>query len=505
MKSLLRNLALAGAVLCILAFLLVKTKLVDTEEHNRYVNLLLQLQRTDSALNENLMKARHAYLVNYDPIVQNLQDLKVGTRKLQTSPGFLKPGSEGYLLVADQVRELQALVEKKETLVDRFKSENSILRNSLSFFPVAAGELIEVMDTHERGMSLGVQALLRDTLMYNLHSNSEILPRIQGQIEALSLQGRYDQVIPKENFQRILNHGQTILKFKASLDGVTREALELPTRPLLQRIQGTYSDQYLRMVSVTNNYRLILYLFAIVMSTAIAYSFLRLKNTTLALNEANLNLEKRVLERTEDLNQANGELIKQKDQLVLYLEELRAAQEKLHRISITDELTGLYTRRFLFEWMGKEIESLSRNTGDLSCMLLDVDFFKKINDTCGHAVGDTVLKHVAEVVRASVRQSDIVGRYGGEEFLILLPNTSLDCALVVAEKVRVAIEANIKNPRQITGSFGVGALECKAGTMGRHNTAEIISTLLESADKALYRAKEKGRNRYEAGQKVIQI
>ena len=64
MKSLLRNLALAGAVLCILAFLLVKTKLVDTEEHNRYVNLLLQLQRTDSALNENLMKARHAYLVN---------------------------------------------------------------------------------------------------------------------------------------------------------------------------------------------------------------------------------------------------------------------------------------------------------------------------------------------------------------------------------------------------------------------------------------------------------
>jgi diguanylate cyclase (GGDEF)-like protein len=502
LKSLIRNLAIAGSVMGIMACLLVKTKLVDIDEHNRYVNLLLQLQNVDSSLNENLLKARHAYLMNYDPIVENVRDLKAGAEKLQDPPGFIRRASRGDIQVRQQVRELLALVGQKEILVERFKSENSILRNSLSFFPMAAFEM-----TRTGGGGSGqVYALLRDVLMYNLHSNEDIVPRIQAEMEALSARkGQIVQATSKDDLQRILDHGNAILKYKADLDGITTQALELPTRTLLRGIQATYGEQYSQMVAVTNNYRLVLYLCAILLIAATTYYFLWLKNTTLALNEANLVLERRILERTEDFNQANHELTRQKEQLVLHVEELRSARDKMHRISITDELTGLYTRRFLFEWMEKQVAGFNRSTGRFSCLMLDIDFFKKINDSFGHGAGDDVIRQVANVVRAVARDSDIVGRYGGEEFMVLLPNTSLDNALQMAEKVRAAIENNIKQPRQVTASIGVASLECTEITSQRPNTSETISTLLGRADQTLYRAKENGRNRFEFSPEPILI
>ena len=254
-KKLIRNLAIAGGVMIILAFLLFKTKVVDIDEHNRYVNLLLQLQNVDSSLNENLLSARNGYLVNYDPIVENLRDLKAGADKLQDYPGFLRKGSGGDVQLRQQVREFSGLVEQKEILVERFKSENSILRNSLSFFPVAAFELGRT-EGNSGGVAPGVQALLRDILMYNLHSNPEILPRIQTEMKALSArQGQMVQGSGKDDLRRILDHGNAILKYKADLDGITSEAMDLPTRPLLREIQATYGKQYSQMVSVTNNYR----------------------------------------------------------------------------------------------------------------------------------------------------------------------------------------------------------------------------------------------------------
>ena len=326
MRSTIRILAVAAGTLCSLAFLLVKTRLDSGEEHRRHVNLLLELQKVDSSLNEELLEVRYAQLLNYDPLVKNLRDLKAGAERLKALPGSFEEGSEGHSRMVEQVSELLRLLAQKEDLVERFKSENSTLRNSLSFFPVAASELAQVLDVSQRGLALEVQALLRDVLMYNLHSNEEILPPIQARIAMLSVRQRiHGQAAWTEEMRRVLNHGNTILEYKTRLDRITREALELPTRSLLRRIQSTYWEQSLRMVSLTNDYRLALYLFAIVLMATIAYSFLRLQNTTLALNEANLTLEKRVQERTEDLKQATNELTRQKDQLVLNSKELEQA------------------------------------------------------------------------------------------------------------------------------------------------------------------------------------
>jgi signal transduction histidine kinase len=310
-KPIIRNLLIAGGCLCILVFLLVKTRLVDIDEHTCYVNLILQLQKVNSTLNENLLKARHAYLLNYDPLMENMHDLKAGADRLQVPPGFLAKGSDGYVRVTGRARELLALAERKETLLDRFKSENSILHNSLSFFPVAASELALSMEHRENGLAPALRALQRDILMYNLHSNEEVLPRIQSEIETLSAsREQFIHEARKEDLRRILNHGKSILKFKSELDGITQEALDLPIGPLLQKIQAIYGEQYFRMASVTNNYRLLLYIFAILLAATVAYYLLRLRNTTLALTEANLTLENRVQERTGELNESNSLLQK---------------------------------------------------------------------------------------------------------------------------------------------------------------------------------------------------
>jgi hypothetical protein len=116
----------------------------------------------------------------------------------------------------------------------------------------------------------------------------------------------------------------------------------------------------------------------------------------------------------------------------------------------------------------------SRDGGRLSCILMDIDRFKKVNDTHGHGAGDKVLQKIAEVIESGIRHSDIAGRYGGEEFLVLLPNTSQEEAFQVAEKLRAEIEAEISEPWPITASFGVCSLERSQPGVERHNTTKII-------------------------------
>lgn len=163
--------------------------------------------------------------------------------------------------------------------------------------------------------------------------------------------------------------------------------------------------------------------------------------------------------------------------------------EKVERLSIADGLTGLYNRRFLSKRLEEEYSKAIRYNTPLSLLVMDVDFFKRVNDTFGHQVGDNALISVARVLQQSVRESDLVGRYGGEEFVVLLPHTDLDKALTVAEKIRLAVsETPVEGmgERRLTISIGVaGFPDLKVANM---------EELVRKADEALYRAKEGGRN-----------
>jgi diguanylate cyclase (GGDEF)-like protein len=174
------------------------------------------------------------------------------------------------------------------------------------------------------------------------------------------------------------------------------------------------------------------------------------------------------------------------------------AHERLRRMAMTDELTGLASRRYLFESMPQHLERFGQDgTSALACLMIDVDFFKRVNDRLGHMEGDRVLRGVARIIRRSTRESDVVARFGGEEIAVVLPGTSGEEAFVVAEKVRASVETQSRDRGYpVTVSIGVAWIDDAAPLQTRYLSWDLlIDGLFRRADEALYRAKGDGRNR----------
>lgn len=162
-------------------------------------------------------------------------------------------------------------------------------------------------------------------------------------------------------------------------------------------------------------------------------------------------------------------------------------KEKLSELASRDGLTGLYNRRHFDGKIAEEVSRAARYGRELSLLMVDIDHFKAVNDRYGHQKGDEVLAAVAETLRASLRGTDIVCRYGGEEIAVLLPETSADNAARIAELCRAKIEAATMNSLGVGVTVSIGVSSYAAG-----DTAEL---LVKAADGALYKAKEGGRNR----------
>jgi diguanylate cyclase (GGDEF)-like protein len=173
-------------------------------------------------------------------------------------------------------------------------------------------------------------------------------------------------------------------------------------------------------------------------------------------------------------------------------ERQRAAlEEELRRLARFDELTGLCNRRYLFDRLTQEMLRARRYGSPLSILLVDLDHFKRINDTYGHLMGDTVLATVASVIRDTIRATDIPGRYGGEEICIVLTETKSAGAQLVAERLRRRI-ATEQFPAAAGGMFHV---TCSIGLVEYRDNIKDLVAFLELADRALYQAKALGRNR----------
>jgi two-component system cell cycle response regulator len=200
--------------------------------------------------------------------------------------------------------------------------------------------------------------------------------------------------------------------------------------------------------------------------------------------KARLQSMLRIKRLQEELEQRQDELEERERQLL-------EANERLRHMSQTDGLTGVDNRRHLEERLDEMFEHAKRLNEPFSVVMCDLDRFKAVNDTYGHQAGDVVLKQFARILRNEVREIDRVGRYGGEEFMMLLPGTVLDAALTFSERVRKQIEGHTfsfdSGSIQRTASFGVSAWP--------HPRVDDTDALVRAADDALYVAKETGRNR----------
>lgn len=187
----------------------------------------------------------------------------------------------------------------------------------------------------------------------------------------------------------------------------------------------------------------------------------------------------------------NNELVIRANALLKY-KELR---DKLKIVSTTDELTGLHNRKYLQERLEQEISRARRYGTKLSCLLFDLDFFKVVNDIYGYEWGDVLLRSIADKLKQVIRKEDILTRYGDEEFLLILPNTSEENAFLFAERFRHDIEkmefipAGEEERHPITISGGISTYPCIA------DSEEDANTIIRYAEHALYNAKKRGKNK----------
>ena len=171
------------------------------------------------------------------------------------------------------------------------------------------------------------------------------------------------------------------------------------------------------------------------------------------------------------------------------------ADERNRQLAMHDELTGLPNRRACLDGLGRMLAQTQRNATPLTLMMIDIDHFKAINDNYGHQSGDAVLRTMSNCISDRLRMQDLAGRIGGEEFLVILPDTDLQGAKALAEHLRQSVEAadfvtDKGQPLQVTVSIGLHSL--------RTESDSTINSLISNADQAMYRAKQMGRNRVES-------
>ena len=186
------------------------------------------------------------------------------------------------------------------------------------------------------------------------------------------------------------------------------------------------------------------------------------------------------------------------DELIVRVNALlriKAIKDKLERVSTTDDLTGLHNRKYLQERLEEEISRSKRYGNKLSCILFDIDFFKVVNDMYGYEWGDILLKNIANKLDAMIRKEDILTRYGDEEFLLVLPNTSEENAFLFGERFRREVEkmefipAGEEEAHKVTISGGISTYPCMP------DVEEDANTVIRYAEHALYNAKHRGKNK----------
>lgn len=186
------------------------------------------------------------------------------------------------------------------------------------------------------------------------------------------------------------------------------------------------------------------------------------------------------------------------DELIVRVNALlriKMIKDKLERVSTTDDLTGLHNRKYLQERLEEEISRSKRYGTKLSCILFDIDFFKVVNDMYGYEWGDILLKNIANKLNAMIRKEDILTRYGDEEFLLVLPNTSEENAFLFGERFRREVEkmefipAGEEEAHKVTVSGGISTFPCMP------DVEEDANTVIRYAEHALYNAKHRGKNK----------
>jgi diguanylate cyclase (GGDEF)-like protein len=466
-------------------FLYYQTEVVKFDMQNLVVPALRELRQLDAEWNADILRSRIGIHGNYDPVTTPLKALRVLEKRLnqavETAPGNRQEAA---------LHKLQETFSAKEELVEQFKSQNSMFRNSLNYFPTAVEEFKSALRTKRPDMPVQARllnaleaksnSLLTDVLIFNLMPDAALREQALSAIDDLEHDIYCCSDDLRERLVLLATHARIILEQRMAGDAIIRLIAAVPTASGIDALADAFDTQFKGMLNEKQRYRTYLVGYSAFLLILLAYVAWRLMKSykliaqgNQRLQAANETLEQRVAERTAELQRQSAQL----------------AELARH-----DALTGLINRRELMVRLVQALQRAERRERVVVLMFIDLDGFKAINDTHGHATGDLVLKEVAARVQRHVRQEDSLARIGGDEFVIMLSEVVMqEGALRVANAALRDIGGIAEvdgRPVQLSASIGISSVRGSAGV------SQYPDLLLSRADAAMYQAKQQGKNCY---------
>jgi diguanylate cyclase len=465
-----------------LGYLFNRTQAIDLEAQNRVILDLRELENLDAEWNVNLLRSHIGLNPDYDPLTAPLPRM----HQLRSALGrglALARGPEPGAAYHDLVKAMM----QKEELVEQFKSHNAVLRNSLVYIPPAIADLKTELNGIERALvpartvlalDAALNTLLTDLLRFNLVPDPQLAANIEHNIGAIMvLRGWFSGSI-RERVEELERHARAILRLRQLENQVERSIEMSGSAPAMDRLAFVLTRSFGQEQLERQRYRSYLFAYSGLLLLLLVFFVRRLRRSYRIIGDvnrdlkaANETLELRVTERTA---------------------ALEAKSEQLERLAMYDGLTGLYNYGQFTQLLERALVRAARRNGSVVVMFIDLDGFKAVNDTFGHATGNVVLQLVARRVQDKLRKEDVLARLGGDEFVILLEEVrEREGALRVAElalgEIRAIVDAG-GHPISISASIGVSSAH------GPEGLARGSEALLADADQAMYHAKQDGKN-----------
>ena len=478
----LSTLVFLSALIFGLGYLFNKTQAVDIEAQNRVMLNLRELEKLDAGWNAGILHSHIGRKLDHAPMPSPLPRMRELQRQLAAALPMVKN--------PEAVRVFNALsvsLQEKERLVEQFKTQNAILHTSLRYLPTELTDLKTELTGIEGALvpsrtvlalDAALNSLLSDILRYNLTPMPALAARIEQTIETmldLRVPFSYSTVTTVEELAR---HGRTILKYRQLENALEARIANTRTAESMERLGTLFDRSFDQEQLDRQRHRSFLFAYSGLLLALLIYAAWRLRRSyrvigvvNRSLQAANETLEQRVAERTA---------------------ALEAQTERLEQLARHDGLTGLINYGQLTRLLEHALLRAERRNNTVVVMFIDLDGFKAVNDTYGHATGDLVLKEVARRVSEKLRKEDALARLGGDEFVILLEEVigregALRVAQQTLEEIRSITDAG-GNPVRISASIGISS------ATGRDDVRRGSAALLAEADQAMYRAKEAGKN-----------
>lgn len=432
-------------------YLYAHSHAVDTDEQNRTLVRLKDLKQLDSDWSANVLRSHADINPNYDALAEPLARF---ASELATLREPVQGAHDGG--IADALARLGVAVEAKAALIDDFKAQNSLFKNSLRYVPTAHKAMAaQLPDTR-------LAFLVNESMRYSAVPDGELAQSLRAGVDELRASpARYPPAL-REPVANLLAHLDTLLRLRSQQTELLRAISQVPVAPRIDALAAAFTSRFDEELAGQFRYqRLLLAYSAVALLLVIAGAvFIGYRGAT-----ERHRLRSLVDEQTRELK----------------------------ALATRDELTQVHNRRHMTELLEQQLGQHARGGQPLCLALLDIDLFKSINDRHGHAAGDAVLVRFAAVAGRTLRTMDLLGRWGGEEFLVALPHTSLEHGMQALNRMRSMLDSadfsDLAAGLRVTFSGGLVVLA----------TGETIAAAVERADQAMYRAKTAGRNRIETG------